>query len=75
MYGNRIAQLPTEVCNLKKLRTLALNENLLASLPGTCSMACTCTCIGWMHVRRNACSMQEGVCGNLHQIDMFGAKD
>ena len=33
-YGNRISQLPHEVCNLKKLRKLALNENLLATLPG-----------------------------------------
>ena len=34
VYGNRVSQLPNEVCNLKKLRTLALNENLLTSLPG-----------------------------------------
>ena len=34
VYGNRVSQLPNEVCNLKKLRTLALNENLLSSLPG-----------------------------------------
>ena len=34
MYGNRISTLPHEVCNLKKLRKLAVNENLLGTLPG-----------------------------------------
>lgn len=34
VYGNRVSYLPHELSNLKKLRTLALNENLLSGLPG-----------------------------------------
>ena len=35
LYGNRVNILPPEVGHLKKLRKLALNENLLAELPGS----------------------------------------
>ena len=33
LYGNRVSTLPPEVGNLKKLRKLALNENMLTDLP------------------------------------------
>jgi Leucine-rich repeat (LRR) protein len=35
VYGNRINSLPHEIAHLKKLKKLALNENLLTDLPGT----------------------------------------
>ena len=34
MYGNRVNTLPHEIAHLKKLKKLALNENLLSDLPG-----------------------------------------
>ena len=34
VYGNRVNTLPHEIAHLKKLKKLALNENLLADLPG-----------------------------------------
>eukprot|EP00731_Ephydatia_muelleri_P024962 Em0017g45a len=33
LYGNRISTLPQEISHLKKLKTLAVNENNFASLP------------------------------------------
>lgn len=40
-YGNRISYLPHELSNLKKLRTLAINENLLSGLPGAPTVTIT----------------------------------
>ena len=34
VYGNRVNSIPHEIAHLKKLKKLALNENLLADLPG-----------------------------------------
>ena len=34
VYGNRVNSLPHEIAHLKKLKKLALNENLLSDLPG-----------------------------------------
>ena len=34
VYGNRVNTLPHEITHLKKLKKLALNENLLTDLPG-----------------------------------------
>ena len=34
VYGNRVNTLPHEIAHLKKLKKLALNENLLTDLPG-----------------------------------------
>ena len=42
-YGNRISYLPHELSSLKKLRTLAINENLLSGLPGAPTVTVTLT--------------------------------
>ncbi len=47
-YGNRVGSLPHEVCNLKKLRKLAVNENLLQTLPGVwCVGGVWCVPLPW----------------------------